>query len=148
DRESHADEVIEGHASCHQIAASLGGRERDLIFAGQAFERFHFNQRDLAVRAVLVREGSFLEKIAVADEAAAGDRLDFVRGLQVFAFAVRDEDAGELAVEHGSGNPDLVVTESAKSAILFQGPLNTASTSTPNPDNSRDAARCPPLKTP
>src|SRR5262249_27253806 len=72
DRESATDEVIEGDATGHQVSARLGGSQRDLVFACQAFECLRLDERHLTVRTVLCRERPVLEEVAVAHQSAAG----------------------------------------------------------------------------
>jgi hypothetical protein len=56
----------------------LGRLKRDVVIARQAFERFHFDQRDLAVGTIFGRKSPDLEKIAVANQSPAGHRFDLV----------------------------------------------------------------------
>jgi hypothetical protein len=99
DAEFALHKVVERDAAREQVAARLGRLQFDLVFAGQPFERFHFDEGDFAVRAVLGGVGPFLQEIAIADQAATRDRLDSVEGLQIARLARRHENADQLAVK-------------------------------------------------
>src|SRR5262245_19979464 len=101
DGELAADQMIERHAACDQVAASLHRQQRNLIFARHALERFALDERQLAVRRICAR----LEEMAIADQPATGDGIGTLDGDERLAFAFGHTDADQLTLEHDPSFP-------------------------------------------
>jgi uncharacterized heparinase superfamily protein len=82
--------MIQCHSQGHNIAPRQTRFQLDLIFPAERFDRFAFDQCQMAAIAGMVRIGSRKIAIAVAFDSTSGDGIDTINGLHPRRAAWRD----------------------------------------------------------
>ena len=72
--EAPADQVVEGEAARHDVAAGLPRPQFDAVLARERLDRLGLDQRDVPARLAILGERPAAREVAVALEPAAGDR--------------------------------------------------------------------------
>jgi hypothetical protein len=75
DHEFLANQMIEGHASSHDVTSGVARVQLDALIATQRFDGFDFDEGDLSIWARLIGIGAHLFEISISLEPLTSDCL-------------------------------------------------------------------------
>jgi len=100
DPEIAADQVVQRHIACDQVAAVGARRKMGARFTLEGVERFTFDERDLAARARVGRPCPLALEVPVTLQPSAGNRTHFLDRSRRFGCRRCDENGNHCSCPH------------------------------------------------